>query len=487
MDFFKIKERGSNVRTEIFAGLTTFFAMCYIVVVNPSQVAAGGASGWLAEIITEAGGDAAALGTIWNAVYIASILVAIIGTLLMALYAKLPFAQACGMGLNAFFCTSFVANAFFAGVDVIDGYQSGLVIILLSGIVFLILSVTGLRKYIATAMPDCLKKAIPAGIGLFIAYIGFQNVGIIQANQYTISQLFDFHGVIANAASPFEAWKTMAPVVLAIVGLVLIAVLAKKNVKGNVIISILVVTVLYYATTLTVPSFDLGNIGQSFKDFATVGITGVFKGSSWANAFGGAHIGGVFNAIVLVITFCLVDMFDTIGTLYGTASQADMLDENGDPIDVNKAMLCDSVGTVTGAVLGTSTCTTFVESAAGVGAGGRTGLTSVVTAACFALCLFLSPVATLIPSCATAPVLIYVGVLMMKNFAKVDMEDTASAVPAFMALIVMVLSYSISNGIGVGAIAYVLITLFSGNYKKKDIVVTIIAALFVARFLLITM
>lgn len=487
MDFFKIKERGSNVRTEIFAGLTTFFAMCYIVVVNPSQVAAGGASGWLAEIITEAGGDAAALGTIWNAVYIASILVAIFGTLLMALYAKLPFAQACGMGLNAFFCTSFVANAFFAGVDVIDGYQSGLVIILLSGIVFLILSVTGLRKYIATAMPDCLKKAIPAGIGLFIAYIGFQNVGIIQANQYTISQLFDFHGVIVNAASPFEAWKTMAPVVLAIVGLVLIAVLAKKNVKGNVIISILVVTVLYYATTLTVPSFDLGNIGQSFKDFATVGITGVFKGSSWANAFGGAHIGGVFNAIVLVITFCLVDMFDTIGTLYGTASQADMLDENGDPIDVNKAMLCDSVGTVTGAVLGTSTCTTFVESAAGVGAGGRTGLTSVVTAACFALCLFLSPVATLIPSCATAPALIYVGVLMMKNFAKVDMEDTASAVPAFMALIVMVLSYSISNGIGVGAIAYVLITLFSGNYKKKDIVVTIIAALFVARFLLITM
>lgn len=487
MDFFKIKERGSNVRTEIFAGLTTFFAMCYIVVVNPSQVAAGGATGWLAEIITKAGGDAAALGTIWNAVYIASILVAIIGTLLMALYAKLPFAQACGMGLNAFFCTSFVANAFFAGVDVIDGYQSGLVIILLSGIVFLILSVTGLRKYIATAMPDCLKKAIPAGIGLFIAYIGFQNVGIIQPNQYTISQLFDFHGAIINANSPFVAWKAMAPVVLAIVGLILIAVLAKKNVKGNVIISILVVSVLYYATTLTVPSFDLGNIGQSFKDFASVGITGVFKGSSWTNAFSGAHIGGVFNAIVLVITFCLVDMFDTIGTLYGTASQADMLDENGDPIDVNKAMMCDSVGTVTGAVLGTSTCTTFVESAAGVGAGGRTGFTSVVTAACFALCLFLSPVATLIPSCATAPALIYVGVLMMKNFAKVDMEDVASAVPAFLALIVMVLSYSISNGIGVGAIAYVLITLFSGNYKKKDIVVTIIAALFVARFLLITM
>ncbi len=481
--FFKIKERGSDVRTEIFAGLTTFFAMCYIVVVNPNQVAAGGAAGWL----VEAGADAAAIGQIWNAVYIASILVACIGTLLMALYAKMPFAQACGMGLNAFFCTSFVSGAFFAGVDVIEGYQSGVVIIFLSGIVFLILSVTGLRKYIATAMPDCLKKAISAGIGLFIAYIGFQNVGLIQANQYTISQLFDFHGAIVNAESGFAAWLTIAPVVLTIVGLILIAVLEKKNVKGSVILTIFIVTVLYYVTTLQVPSFNLGNIGQSFKDFASVGITGVFKPASWANAFSGAHIEGVFGAVVLIITFALVDMFDTVGTLYGTASQADMLDENGDPINVNECMMCDSIGTVTGAVLGTSTCTTFVESAAGVGAGGRTGLTSVVTAACFAVCLFLSPIATIIPSCATAPALIYVGVLMMKGFANVDMDDVASAVPAFLTVIIMCLSYSISNGIGVGAISYVLITLLTGKYKKKDIVVTIIAALFVARFLLITM
>ena len=483
MDFFKLKERGSDVRTEVFAGLTTFFAMCYIVVVNPNQVAAGGANGWLAG----AGADGALLGQIWNAVYIASILVACIGTLLMALYAKLPFAQACGMGLNAFFCTTFVSGAFFAGVGLIEGYQSGLVIIFLSGIIFLILSVTGLRKYIATAMPDCLKKAISAGIGLFIAYIGFQNVGLIQANQYTLSQLFDFHGAIVNAESGFAAWLTMAPVVLTIIGLVLIAVLEKKNVKGSVIISILAVTVLYYIATLTVPSFDLGNIGQSFKDFATIGITGIFTPAAWANAFGGAHIDGVFGAIILIITFCLVDMFDTVGTLYGTAAQADMLDENGDPVDVDKAMLCDSVGTVTGAVLGTSTCTTFVESAAGVGAGGRTGLTSVVTAACFFVCLFLSPIATLIPSCATAPALIYVGVLMMKGFGKIDMDDVASAIPAFLTVIIMCLSYSISNGIGVGAIVYVLITLITGKYSKKDIVVTIIALLFVARFLLITM
>ena len=479
--FFKISERGSTVKTEIFAGLTTFFAMCYIVIVNAEQV-----TGLSLDAAQKAG-----VGNIWNAVYIASILVAVIGTLLMAFYAKLPFAQACGMGLNSFFFVSFIMNA----EDKVAGYQSGVVIIFVSGLIFLLLSLTGLRKYIATAMPDCLKKAIPAGIGLFIAFIGFQKVGLIQNHDHVLTQLFDFHGVIdkigkevANAEgeiytfTALHAWKEIAPVVLAILGVVLIAVLAKKNVKGNIIISMLVVTVLYYATTLQTPSFDFGNIGQSFKDFGSTGITSIFKPASWSNAFADA-----FKAVVLVITFCLVDMFDTIGTLYGTAAQANMLDENGDPIDVEKAMMCDSIGTVSGAVLGTSTCTTFVESAAGVGAGGRTGLTSVVTAACFAACLFLSPIASLIPGCATAPALIYVGVLMMKNFAKVDMEDPTSAVPAFMALVVMVLSYSISNGIGVGAITYVLATLLSGKYKKKDIVVTIIAILFIARFMLITM
>ncbi len=474
--FFKIKERGSTVRTEIFAGLTTFFAMCYIVVVNPAQVAG--------DSLDMLSGESA---QIWRAVYIASILVAVIGTLLMALYANMPFAQACGMGLNSFFFVSFVLSAQQNGMSAIDGYQSGLVIIFLSGIVFLILSVTGLRKYIATALPDCLKKAIPAGIGLFIAYIGFQNIGLIQGNQFTVSSLFDFHGAIEGAANWKDACNAIAPIALAMLGLIIIGVLAKKNVKGNIIISILVITVLYYLFTYDKPSFNLSSIGESFKDFSTVGITGVFNGKAWSNAFNGNHIGGVFNAVAIMITFCLVDMFDTIGTLYGTAAQADMLDENGDPINVNQAMTCDSVGTVTGAILGTSTCTTFVESSAGVAAGGRTGLTSVVTAACFALCLFLSPIATLIPSCATAPALIYVGVLMMKNFAKVDMEDPLSAIPAFLALIVMVLSYSISNGIGFGAIAYVLIALFTGNFKKKDIVVTIIGLLFIARFLMISM
>ena len=233
--------------------------------------------------------------------------------------------------------------------------------------------------------------------------------------------------------------------------------------------------------------FGMKNIGQSFKDFGEIGITAVFDAESWRNAFSPEFTGGIFSAIMLIVTFCIVDMFDTVGTLYGAAAEANMLDENGDPIEIDKSMACDSVATVTGAVLGTSTCTTFVESAAGVAAGGRTGLSSLVTSICFALCLFLSPLAAIVPACATAPALIYVGVLMLKNFAKVDMSDITSAVPAFLALIMMPLTYSISNGIAVGAISYVLIRLFSGKYSKKDIIVTVIGVLFALRFFLVTM
>ena len=261
------------------------------------------------------------------------------------------------------------------------------------------------------------------------------------------------------------------------------AILAKLNVKGAVLLGILSTSIIYYLSTWTMPNLDMGSLIDPFKDFAEIGITGVFRAESWQNAFSGEMLGSIFSVIMLIITFCLVDMFDTIGTLYGAAAEADMLDENGDPVDVEKSMTCDSVATVTGAVCGTSTVTTFVECSSGVAAGGRTGLTSLVTALCFALCLFLSPLASIIPTAATAPALIFVGVLMIKNFAKVDMEDMRSAVPAFLTLVMMPLTYSIANGIGIGAISYVLLTLFSGNFKKRDITVTVIAILFACKFL----
>lgn len=476
-NFFKLKENGTTVRKEVIAGITTFFAMAYIVFVNPNQVAAGGVNGWL---VAE-GADAGLIGKIWNAVYVASILGAFVGTILMSLYAKLPFAQACGMGLNAFFCTVFVSNAFFSKFDIVKGYQAGLVIIFISGLIFLLLSITGARQYIAKSMPTCLKAAIPAGIGLFIAFIGFQNAGIIQDNPFTLVQFFDFNGAFDKNLT------TWIPVVVALVGLLLIAILTKLNISGAIIISILVSSALYYILMGQVPSFDMQQIGQSFKDFGEIGISAVFQGESWKNAFSADFLGGIFNIVMLIVTFCLVDMFDTLGTVYGTASQAGMLDEDGDPIRLEKAMMSDSIATVCGAVFGTSTVTTFVESSAGVAAGGRTGLTSLVTSLCFIVCLFLTPLASIIPSCATAPALIFVGVLMMKNFSKVDMDDIASAVPAFLAMVMMILTYSISNGIGIGCIAYTIITLCTGKYGKKDIMVTVIALLFAIKFAFVTM
>ena len=301
--------------------------------------------------------------------------------------------------------------------------------------------------------------------------------GVIES--YTSFFNYDF----LRVATGLDAWRLMAPVIISILSLLAIAILDHKKVKGSVILTIVGATVVYYLSTWQLPSFDLGQIGQTFADFGKEGLFGAFKGFG---IFAGG-ITAVVNAIVLTITFCLVDMFDTIGTLYGTASQADMLDENGDPVEIEKSMQCDSIATVTGGLLGTSTCTTFVESAAGVGAGGRTGLTSLVTAACFFVCLFLSPVAAIVPACATAPALMYVGVLMLSNFAKVDMSDITAAIPAFLALIMMPLTYSISNGIAIGAIAYVIITAITGKFSKKDIVVAAIAVLFTLRFFLVSM
>jgi len=452
---FGISKSGSTVKTEIIAGLTTFFAMCYIVLVNPAQIT-GGLEG------TDA---------MWNAVFLGGTLAAIIGTLLMTFLAKMPFAQAASMGLNSFFFVSFVLPAFLNGEDPVTGYQAGLVIILISGIIFMILSATGLREKITIALPDCLKKSMSAGLGLFIALLGFKSAGIIVGDQYTMVTLTDF-----------TQWSLAAPALAAFIGFLILAVLAKKGVKGSIILGILASAVLYYLFTWSLPVWNPTPMETMVTDFIDVGLSAVFKPERWVNAFSADFLGGIFSAIMLIITFCLVDMFDTVGTLYGAASEANMIDENDNPIRLEKCMLCDSIATLTGAVLGTSTITTFAESSAGVAAGGRTGLTSLVTALCFVVCLFISPIAQLIPVAATAPALIYVGVLMLKNFAQVDMHDMCSAVPAFLTLIMMPLTYSIANGIGIGAIAYVIMRALTGTYTKKDIIVTIVAILFAFRF-----
>lgn len=465
---FNVTERGSTISTEVIAGLTTFFAMCYIVIVNPNQI-----TGFNKDTMPE----------IWNAVFVGGIIATVIGTLLMAFVAKRPFAQSAGMGLNSFFFVSFILPAVISdgSLDPKNAYGAGLVVILISGCIFLLLSATGLRKHIAVALPECLKKAIPAGIGLFIAFLGAKSAGLIQDNQYTFVQLTDFTA----------DWSTAAPALAAFLGLILIAVFAKSKLsflrKGSVVLGIIATSILYYLFNWTLPSFDnTVTIGESFSDFFAVGFS-AFKPESWALAFDGKTFGSIAEVLMIMISFCLVDMFDTIGTLYGTCAQSGMLNENGDPDRLDQCLLCDSIGTVCGAMLGTSTITTFVESASGVAEGGRTGLASVVTSIGFILCLFLSPLANIIPAEATAPALMYVGVLMLKNFANIDMSDVRFAVPSFLTLFFMPMTYSISNGIGVGAISYVIITILTGKYTKKDIVVTIIAILFALRFALVAM
>lgn len=466
---FKLDENNTTIKTEIVAGITTFFAMCYIVIVNPNQMT----------------GFSKGVGDIWNACFISGIIAAVIATLCMAFIANKPFALAAGMGLNSFFFVSFILPTFAAGSThtPIEGYQTGLAVILIEGLVFLILSLTGLRKYISTSLPQCLKTAIPAGIGLFIAFIGFQNSGLVVVNQYTCVSIADFT----------KSAETSIQAIVAFVGFILIVVFAKSKVKflnkGSIILGILCSTLIYYVAHLIfvgkVDSLGSVSIGQTFKDWSEVGLFACFKGMK--TLFDGTLVGSVFSGIMLVVTYCLIDMFDTLGTLYGTCAEAGMLDENGDPQEINGEMLSDAVGTITGAITGTSTITTFVESSAGVAAGGRTGLSAFVTAILFLLCLFIGPVVKYVPSCATAPALIYVGLLMCKGIKNIDFNDVVSGATGFITFIMMVTTYSISNGIMIGAITYVLLTLFTGRFTKKDIVVTVIAILGVLRFAFVTM
>ena len=460
---FKLEDNKTTIKTEIIAGITTFFAMCYIIVVNPNQM-----TGF------------ENMPSIWNACFVGGILAAVISTLCMAFIANKPFALAAGMGLNSFFYVSFILPNL---LNPEVGYKAGLAVILLSGVIFLILSLTGVRKYIAYNLPECLKTAIPAGIGMFIAFIGFQNCGLVVPSVYTGVAIADFS----------QGASVAVPAIIGLFGFVLVVIFSNsKNtyIKGtSMILSILACTALYYLCVLISPELNVSitttSLKGAFSDWARIGFFGAIEGLDLL--FNDNVIGSIFSVVMLVVTYCLVDMFDTLGTLYGASAEAHMLDENGNPVDLEKEMLCDSIGTVAGAFLGTSTITTLVESSAGVASGGRTGLSSVVTSMLFLLCLFIAPLAQYVPSCATAPALIYVGLLMCKNILDIDFKDYRSGATGFITFLMMIVTYSISNGIMIGAITYVVISLITEKFTKKDIIITIIAILGIFRFAFISM
>ncbi|MBQ1268850.1 MAG: NCS2 family permease [Clostridia bacterium] len=452
--FFGVSARGSKIKTEIVAGIVTFLAMCYILTVNPNQFFYAGTA-----------------NPAWTSVFIATAFGAIVGTLLMAFLAKLPLAQASGMGLNSMVGSIIGGGLGFYAYGFSFSLANAMFMVLVSGILFLLLSVisikgSSLRLTIFKGIPAAIRTAIPVGIGLFIAYIGFQNAGIILTNQYTQVGFVDFTNwgeqMIQWSGTVGFAAKTAS---VALIGVILIAVLDKLNVKGSLIIGILGATVVgipFGVTNLEILKGNANGITWKFWENFADYFTG--ENSTFLIAFkDGWNFpeGSIFTVIMITISFCMIDMFDTMGTCLGCCSAAGLLDENGTPINYDQIMYSDSIATCTGALLGTSTVTTFVESGAGVAAGGKTGLTALTTAVMFFLAIFLLPVFATIPSAASASALIYVGALMMKGVKNLDFSDARAVIPAFLAIVVMPLGYSITKGIGIAILSYVIIAVLS--------------------------
>ncbi len=477
-DWFGITKSGSNFKTETVAGVTTFMAMVYILMVN---------AGMFEGVI--GGADP------YGAAYIATSVGAIVGTFLMAFLARMPLAQASGMGINAFIVFTLLNKT---GLT----YANSMVFVLIDGVIFLILTVTGLRRKIFEAIPAGVRHAIPVGIGLFIAFIGLQQAGVIVDESSTLTTFVSFN-LLNDPSFVTYANGTVGgilPAIVALIGVVIIAVLSKKNVKGAILWGLLGSAILYYVFAgIAVGAGSQGAIDM-FHDISlsnpidafeawgkdSVGVV-FYEGFNFDQYLSTGTNNGGSLAVVLItsaLSLCMIDMFDTIGTLYGACSKGNLLDKDGTPIRMEKMMLADAIATCTGAIAGTSTVTTFVESSSGVVAGGRTGFTSFVTGMCFVLAMFLSPIAQLIPRSATATALIWVGVLMMSSVTKVDWSDAAEAIVAFMTFITMLLGYSISKGIGMGIITYIVIQVCTGNIKKITIPTWVIGAIFLATFLL---
>lgn len=424
---FKLKENGTDVKTEIIAGLTTFMTMAYILAVNPG-------------ILSDAGMD-------WGGVFTATAVSSFVATLSMAFLANYPFALAPGMGLNAFFTYSVV-------LGMSKSWQFALTAVLIEGIIFIVLSLFKVREAIFNSIPMNLKRAVSVGIGLFIALIGFFNSGIIVPDEGTTIALGDI---------------TSAGPLLSLIGLVIMGYLSAKNVKGALLIGILITTAI--GIPMGVTSLP-GGIIQAPPSLSKVAFQ-----FEWSNIF-------TFDMLIVMFTFLFVDVFDTVGTLVGVSTKAGMLDKDGKLPKVSRALLADAIGTTVGACLGTSTVTTYVESASGVAEGGRTGLTSLTTAVMFLLALFLSPIFGIIPSQATAPALILVGLAMMSSVGEINFKDYTEAIPAFLTIVMMPFAYSIAEGIVFGMVSYVILKLITGRRKEISGVMWVLAILFVLKELM---
>lgn len=470
---FKLKENNTTARTEIIAGLTTFMTMAYIIALNPN-------------LLTGFGKDT--MPELWNGVFLATCIASAIGTIVMAFLANKPFAMAPGMGLNSFFAVVVTNIVAMTGMTYVASFQAALCIVLVEGIVFLILSVLNIREKIVDAIPLGVRLGIAPAIGLMLLNIGVgSNAGIYSENGGPFYAMRDFFGALTPSLAKTNMGSGYSAMVLSVVtmfvGLFAIVVLAQRGVKGAVLLGMLIASIIYWAGeaiflgTNPFASLATASFVPAFGDMAS---TTLFK----FNFQGFAQIGW-FTAITLIVTFCIIDMFDTIGTLVGTASRAGMLDKDGKMPNMKQALLSDAVGTLAGSVTGTSTVTTFVESASGVEAGGRTGLTALTTGIMFLACIFIAPIAGIIPAAATSSALIYVGVLMVAGLKNVDFDDICQALPVALMMIAMPISGSIGHAIGIGLITYTVIKVFTGKAKDVSVLTYVLSLIFLLKFFIV--
>ena len=473
---FHLKENGTNVRTEILAGLTTFMTMAYIIALNPNLLTGFGANGQ----------------ELWNAVFMATCFASAVGMFSMAFLANKPFAMAPGMGLNSFFAVVVANIVAMTGMSYVASFQAALCIILVEGLVFIVLSALNIRDKIVQAIPLGVRYGIAPAIGLMLMNIGLgSNVGVYAEGNGFTSPFFmmrDFFGALTPSVIRDSMGQTgynqmVLTVVTAFIGLFAIIILSKRGVRAAVLLGMLIASVIYWAGDIAF----LG--GDPFASLATASwappVADMVEMTLFKFNFAGFMELGWFTALTLILTFCMIDMFDTIGTLVGTASRAGMVDENGNMPQMKQALLSDAVGTVVGACTGTSTVTTFIESASGVEAGGRTGLTALTTGILFLACMFLAPIAAIIPGAATSAALIYVGILMLQGLKNVNFEDMDQMVPVALMLIAMPVSGSIGHGIGLGLIAYTVVKVFTGKAKEVSVLTYIISLLFLIKFFVV--